>query len=388
MDYTSLFLDRLRSIESASRLRDLIAREGIGGRVTRDGGESVLNFSSNDYLDLARDARVKQAAVSALDRYGTGATASRLMAGTLDIHERLETCLAGLVNQPAALTFPAGFQMNLGVISALFDNEGWTLFSDALNHASLIDGCRLSRAQVQVYPHQDLEVLATLLEDAAGPKAIITESVFSMDGDLAPLQALDALAKEHGAMLVVDEAHAIGIHGRGGGLCVGCGIRPDITLGTLGKSLGSAGGFVAASDLICRVLVNTARSFIFSTGLNPASAAAALESARIVESDPEMGRRLIDRSRQFRGLLRESGFDVREDDSPIVPIVLGSNEDALRVAQALDDEGIMATAIRPPTVPEDTSRLRLSVTLAHTHEDLARTAQAVARAAKPFAAKV
>lgn len=375
MDYAKHFAERLNAVYADGLRRALRTREA-----------PLVNCSSNDYLNLAGDPRLAAAAQHAIAEHGCGATASRLMAGHLPIHERLEQALADLVGHDAALVFPSGYQMNVAVVSTLFDDR-WTVFSDALNHASLIDGCRLAGARVEVYPHGDLDALRARLEACAGPKAILTESVFSMDGDLAPLADLAGLARTHGALLVVDEAHALGIHRGGAGLCAAADVLPDVLLGTLGKAFGSAGGFVAGSALVRDLLINTARGFIFSTGLAPAAAAAALAAVQIVQNDPALGPELLARSRFLRDRLRNAGVDVPLDPSPIVPVVLGDNELTMTAAEALRDRGILVHGIRPPTVPAGTSRLRLSITLAHSFADLERLADAVADAVTARAAR-
>ncbi len=376
MRYADYFENKLDGIGADGQRRTLRAQDSVGGIIDSSSGR-LLNFSSNDYLNLATDPRLRDAAIAAVDRFGCGSTSSRLLAGELPVHATLEQALAVLVDQPTALVFPSGFQMNLAVLSALFDDE-WTIYSDALNHASLIDGCRLSDASVQVYPHCDTESLENLLRSGSGPRVIITESVFSMDGDLAPLAELARLARVYGAMLVVDEAHSIGIHGRGAGLARQEGVRPDITLGTLGKSLGTAGGFAATSEVIRDVLINTARPFIFTTGLSPVIAGAARRAVEIVQTSPGLGVELLKRSAYMRGLLNEAGLQVPDDPSPIIPIIIGDNAEAVRVSSELREHNILAFAIRPPSVPVGTSRLRLSITLAHTNADLEAASEAIA----------
>jgi 8-amino-7-oxononanoate synthase len=375
MQYADYFKAKLDALYASGQRRALRAQDSVGGIIDSPRGR-LLNFSSNDYLNLATDPRLRDAAVAALERYGCGSTSSRLMAGELPVHAALEEALAGLVEQPAALAFPSGFQMNLAVVSALFDVE-WTVYSDALNHASLIDGCRLSAATVHVYPHRDTEALEELLRSVDGPKAILTESVFSMDGDSAPLVELAGLARVHGAMLVVDEAHSIGIHGRGAGLSRQEGVLPDITLGTLGKSLGSGGGFVATSEVIRDVMINIARPFIFSTGISPANAEAARCAVEIVSASPDLGAELLKRAAYFRKLLNDAGLGVPTDSSPIIPIIVRENAQAVRLSSALRERNILAVAIRPPTVPVGTARLRLSLTLAHTDADVEAVAGAI-----------
>lgn len=370
----------LAALEGEALLRALDPLPGVGGKLTLD-GRAHLNFSSNDYLDLALDARLRDAAKRAVDDYGCGSTASRLMAGHLDLHAALEAAIARLVRQEATLVFPSGFQANLSVLTALAE-PGGAVFSDALNHASIVDGCRLAKAAVHVYRHRDAAHLEELLQsvDAPGRKLIVTDSVFSMDGDTAPLTALRSLAERYGALLIVDEAHGLGVFGEGRGLCAEVGIAADVVVGAMAKAMGSAGGFVAGPEPVIQFLVNKARPFIFSSGLAPGCAASALEAVRIFETELGLGVELRRRANILRGGLRSRGVDVPDDDSQIVPVMLGSNAAALEAAHALRERGILATAIRPPSVAEGTSRLRLSVTLAHTDADLERAADAIADA--------
>lgn len=367
----------LDAIRADGRWRSLTLAGGAGGTFTEH-GRTVLNFSSNDYLDLATDPRVIAGAQRAAAEYGCGATASRLMAGHLPIHATLEQRLAALTGQPAALLFPTGFQANLGVLTALGGAED-VIFSDALNHASIIDGARLARAQVAVYRHADTVHLAALLEQHASArrKIIVTDAIFSMDGDCAPLTEIAALARAHEAMLIVDEAHAVGVYGAGGGLCRELGIVPDVVVGTLSKALGSAGGFAATSPLVRDLLVNRARAFIYTTGLSPANAGAALAALDVLAEHPALGATLRQRAAAFAKALAAEGLDVPVRDVPIVPIALGGNEATMQAAQALREAGLWVTGIRPPTVPEGEARLRLTVTLAHSDAALADAAKAI-----------
>ncbi len=368
-------LDRL---DAEGLRRRLHALPEAGGVLEID-GRPVLNFSSNDYLDLANDPRVKRAAQEAVERFGCGATSSRLMTGHLDLHEALEAQLALLTRHEATLVFPSGYQANVGAIPTLA-GPGDAIFSDRLNHASLVDGCRLSRAQVHIYRHADVAHLAELLAacDAPGRRIVITDAVFSMDGDLAPLREIADAAKAFGAFLFVDEAHGLGIYGGGAGLSAELGVKPDAISANLAKSLGGGGGFVAGSAEFIDLLVNRARSFIFSTGLAPACVGAGLEAARIVMTELGLGAELLARAAFFREELRRHGVEVAEHRSPVIPIIVGSNEAALALSDALFERAILETAIRPPSVPYGTARLRLSVTLAHSREDLARAATIIA----------
>lgn len=350
-------------------------------RATRPGDPAAhARFSSNDYLGLARDLRVSSAAAEAAAHWGGGAGASRLMAGQHAIHAALEAALAAFLQQPSALVFPSGYQANVGTLTALA-GRGDVVFSDALNHASLIDGARLSRATVQVYPHNDMTALASLLEASGGARRriIVSESVFSMDGDLAPLQALAALAAQYGAWLVVDEAHAIGVYGEGRGACAAVGVVPDIFLGTLSKALGSQGGFVACTGAVRDLLVNRARTFIFSTGLAPACAAAALAALRVIEAEPSRGAKVLRAAAQLRAALHALGIGA-PGESHIVPVLLGDEALALRVAAACAARGAPVHAIRPPTVPPGTCRLRLSLSVHHSDEELTQLAAIIAGA--------
>lgn len=339
---------------------------------------SGLCFSSNDYLGLSRHPEVILAAQAALARHGAGATGSRLMAGQLAPHAALESALAQYFGTEAALVFPSGYQGNIGLLTALA-NRDTHIFSDALNHASLIDGARLSRATIQVYPHNDVAALEIMLAGAPPGvrKLVVTESVFSMDGDCAPVRALASVSERHGAALLVDEAHAIGVFGGGRGLCAREGVAPFALLGTLSKALGSQGGFVAGPAGLRDLLVNRARTFIFTTGLAPACAAAGLAALHLIEADPGMGVELLRRTAVFRAALQERGVHT-PGEAQIVPVVLGDEQHALAAAAACRQSGVEAHAIRPPTVPSGRCRLRLSITLEHSEADLAEAAAIIA----------
>ena len=384
-------------------------------------GRMLLNFSSNDYLNLAHHPYVKEQAIRAIEQWGCSASGSRLMSGTLAIHEELEAALARLVGTETALVFASGFGMNVGLIAALASRDD-LVFADRLNHASLVDGARLSGATVRRYAHNDAEALAKMMarSDCRGHRLLVCESVFSMDGDIAPLARLRELATAHDAALVVDEAHAIGVFGKGGGVARGLfhanahgdglmpaaigGLapagegassaarsrndeplndgRPDLTIGTLGKALGSLGGFVACSQEMRDLLVNRARSFIYSTALPPASCAAALAAVTCIEREPELGARLLDRAKAFHGMLVRRGLRLSPFETQIIPVPVGDNGLAVEFSRRLAQEGLLVTAVRPPTVPAGTARLRLSVTLAHEPADLERAADCIGRMAR------
>ena len=382
MDFYKQTLERM---EQDGLLRHTQAWPGAGGRIALTDGQTLLNFSSNDYLGLASHSHVKQRAREALDVYGCSASASRLMCGTLDLHEQLEAALARLVGTETALLFGTGFSMNVGILASLAGPSD-TIFSDRLIHASLIDGARLSRANISRFAHNGDTALARLLEKAptTGRRIVISESVFSMDGDIAPVAALCTLAKAHGAVLLLDEAHAIGVFGQGAGVCaeVGGEPQPDFLVGTLGKALGSAGGFVACSRVCREYLINRTRSFIYSTAPPPPSVGAALGALECIEQDPEMGARLLGQARDFHARLAGEGLRVLPFHSQIVPIMVGENRAALELAACLRERGMLATAIRPPTVPEGSARIRLSVTLSHTPAELAWAADQIGQAAR------
>ncbi|HEX3865924.1 MAG TPA: 8-amino-7-oxononanoate synthase, partial [Gemmatimonadaceae bacterium] len=342
------------------------------------------DFSSNDYLGLASDPRLAAAAANALREHGTGATASRLIAGNNAEHEALEADVARFFHAERALTFSSGYLANVGIIPALV-GRGDAIFSDALNHASLIDGCRLSRADVHVYQHADVGALASLLAEhrsAARRALIVTDGLFSMDGDLAPLAGISDLARRFDAWTYVDDAHAVGVLGNGGrGTATFAGLSDevDVVVGTLGKAFGAAGAFVYGSDELIQYLLNKARSFVFSTAMLPAQAAAARKGLRI--AGDEHGRR--DRVAQHARLMRKSfagcGIEtLGEDTSPVVPVLIGDVETTMRVGATLSALGYLVGAVRPPTVPAGTSRLRVTISAAHTAEQIVALAELVA----------
>jgi glycine C-acetyltransferase/8-amino-7-oxononanoate synthase len=329
---------------------------------------------------------VRAAAAEAARRWGVGAGASRLVSGTMTIHRRLEERLAAFKGRQAALLFGSGYLANTGVIAALA-RAGDVVFSDELNHASIVDGCRLSRAETFVYDHCDVEHLAWGIAQAEGRGAlIVTDSLFSMDGDFAPLEELVELAGRHRIRLMVDEAHAtgtIGSDGRGALAELGLEDEPDVIVGTLGKALGSYGAFVACDERMARYLLNTARTFIFSTAPPPPAVAGALAALDLLEENPRRVHKLQSNAAAFRGELEREGFELRGSRTHIMPLVVGDADLALRVCEQSLARGVFAQAIRPPTVPPNTSRLRLAVMASHRKEELraaARTLAACTRA--------
>ncbi len=373
----------LRAIQAASLYRTLRRVENDQGPVLRLDGREVVNFSSNNYLGLANHPALAEAAKAAIDRYGVGAAASRLISGNMALHEELENRLAEFKGTEAALVFNSGFQANAGIISTLA-GEGDALFSDELNHASIIDGCRLSRGQTIVYPHGDLNRLESALRQAAGARRrlIVTETIFSMDGDQAPLAGIVELAEKHGAAVMVDEAHATGIFGPGGaGVAsqLGLGDRVLVQMGTLGKALGGFGAYVAGSRALRELLINRCRSFIFTTALPPAVMAAALAAIDIVAREPERRAALWQNCRRLADGLQQLGFSVAAPQSPILPLILGDAERCMKLSARLLESGIFVQGIRPPTVPAGTSRLRITLMATHRPEHIDRALAAFAQ---------
>ncbi|WZO99234.1 8-amino-7-oxononanoate synthase [Isosphaeraceae bacterium EP7] len=348
---------------------------GAPGRVVHD-GRTLINFASNDYLGLAADPRLAAAANEAAATFGWGAGASPLVTGWREPHEKLAADLAAFEGAEAVALFPSGFAANLGTIVALV-GPGDAVYLDRLNHACLVDGARLSGATLRVYPHADADRLARSLSRDVGRFRrilIATDGVFSMDGDLAPLPRLADLADEFGAMLLVDEAHGTGLlgpTGRGSAELLGVSDRVSIKVGTLSKALGSVGGFVAGSGRLVDFLINRARPLIYSTGLPPAAAAAASEALCISISEPWRRAHALELADRFRTAMVAPGQNVGDSRSAIVPVLIGDERETLALAGRLKERGLLVGAIRPPTVPRGTSRLRLGFCASHTDGDLA-----------------
>ncbi len=347
-------------------------------------GRRVLLLCSNNYLGLADHQKVQEAAAEAALRWGVGAGSSRLVSGTMTVHGRLEKRLAAFKGTQTALLFGSGYLANLGVVGAL-SRAGEVVFSDELNHASIIDGCRLSRAETFIYRHNDVEHLAWGLEQAQGRGSlIVTESVFSMDGDVAPLQEIAALARRHDVRVVVDEAHGTGCLGPGGRGAVAAARLDraiDVVIGTLGKALGSYGAYVACDEEVAALLTNSARSLIFSTAPPPPAVAGALAALDVLEQQPRRVERLQANAAVLRTELAREGFDVAGSSTQIIPLIVGDASTAMRVCEAALERGVFAQAIRPPTVPDGTSRLRLAVMATHTEDELRVAARVLGRAA-------
>ena len=340
-------------------------------RVKRDDKEYLM-MASNNYLGLTFDPRVIEGALKGAQQYGTGSGGSRLVSGTFPLFTELERSLAKFKNTEKALVFNTGYMANVGTISAVAD-KNTIIFSDSLNHASIIDGCRLSRGSVKAYSHCDVDELKYLLKqvDRNARKLIVTDGVFSMDGDIAPLDKLYELSRDYNALLMVDDAHATGTIGNGHGTAAYFNLEKeiDIQLGTLSKSLGSVGGYVAANSTIIDYLVNTSRSFIFSTALSPADIGAALAALQVLETDRSVLGRLQENVNYMADQLTSLGINAT-NETPIFPILIGRNDDTLAVSDYLYESGIIGTAIRPPTVPIGESRIRLTVTAAHNKEQI------------------
>ena len=381
----------LERLGHAGLLRSILPVEGPTGPIGRIAGRETVVLCGNDYLGLASDPRLAEAAKKAMESEGFGAGSARLVSGSRRAHHELEEALARFKGAEACLIFSSGYSANVGIISALA-GPGCVVYSDALNHASLIDGARLSRAAVRVYRHNDPDHLEALLaepvEDPSSlfpaSRLVVTEGVFSMDGDLSPLDRIVPLARRFGASIMVDDAHGTGVLGEGGrgeggrGTASHFGVDPliDVKMGTLGKALGAFGAYVCGSRALIDYLINACRSFIYTTGLPPAVAAAAREALRIVETEPERIARLHRNIAFFREGLRSAGFDVPPDGTPIFPVIAGDADRALRLAEDLLERGVFARAIRPPTVPEGTARVRATVSAAHEDVHLERALDA------------
>jgi len=362
--------------------RQLTTVESAQDRHIQVGGRELVNFGSNNYLGLANRWELKIAVIEAIKKWGNSAGASRLVVGNMGIIEELEGALARLKATEAALVYPTGYAANMGVITALL-GQGDMVCIDKLNHASIIDACRFSGAEMRVYPHLGLGKLEALLARAGryARRFIITDTVFSMDGDLAPLPEIVALKQKYNATLIVDDAHGTGVfgpHGEGVAAHYGVEGKIDIVVGTLSKALGSIGGFVASSATVREFLINASRPFIYTTGIAPSACAAALAALRLLEAEPGLRERLRANVSWLRTKMHELGMECASGESPILPVPAGSNERALALAQTLLDHGVMAPAIRPPTVPSEKARVRISVMSTHTKEDLGTLVEALA----------
>ena len=378
--FTKLIAAELQEIKRQGLYRQLRHVEGEQGPTIFLDGQEVLNLSSNNYLGLANHPAIRAAAKEAIDRYACGSGASRLISGNMTLHLELEESIAKLKGAEAALVFNSGFQANVGLLSTLV-GEGDVIFSDALNHASIIDGCRLSRAEALIYPHCDLDRLESDLRKTQknSKKLIVTETVFSMDGDIAPVREIADLAARHGAVVMVDEAHATGVFGpNGGGIVEEMGLAGQvlIQMGTLGKALGGFGAYVAGSRDLRDLLINRCRSFIFTTSLPPVVIAMAKAAIDIIKKEPQRRRALRDNSQTLREGLERMGFSLGRSGSQILPLMVGDSAKCMILAERLLQNGVFAQGIRPPSVPPGTSRLRIVPMATHTREQMEQALRA------------
>ena len=375
MDYFQNFKDRLATKEQEQNKRSIKFYEPIDAVRVKCENREFIMMASNNYLGLTHDIRVQQAAIQAVQHYGSGSGGARLTSGSFPLFNELETAISDFKHTEQALIFNTGYMANVGTITALM-NKHSVIISDELNHASIIDGCRLSGAQIERYKHKDVEHAEYILKNyKSAHKMIITDGVFSMDGDIAPLDRLYELSKDYNALLMVDDAHATGVIGNGRGTAHHFGLTDvDVQLGTLIKALGSVGGYVAGRKELIEYLINYSRSFIFSTALSPADIGAALEALRIIHDDSSVVDTLRENTVYMSHKLQAMGIDC-DDETPIFPIVVGENDRALTLARELKERSIIITAIRPPTVPVGESRLRMTVTAAHSKEQLDYVAQ-------------
>ncbi|MFQ5442009.1 MAG: 8-amino-7-oxononanoate synthase [Thermodesulfobacteriota bacterium] len=366
--------EELKKITAAGLKRSPRILEGpVGTRVRIDGEEKIL-LCSNDYLGLANNPEVKKAFIEGVERYGAGAGASRLVSGTLTPHKKLEERIRDFKGTESALIFNSGYNANVGLITTLADRST-EIFSDRLNHASIVDACVLSRAKVKRYAHGDVDSLEGLLKKSTvKKKIIITEGVFSMDGDVAPLGEITGLLERYGAQLILDDAHGVGVLGeKGRGTLEHFSIKDHpliIQMGTFGKAFGAFGAFVAGSRELIELLISKARTFIYTTALPPAICEATIKAIGIVDKNPALVKGLNEKARYMREGLKEAGIDILQSTTQIIPLLVGEADRAMEISKILFEKGLFVQGIRPPTVPENTSRLRLTATAAHTKDDL------------------
>lgn len=374
--------DELEKTRKIGLWRVLKRYKPIGPVTGELDGRPVINFAANDYLGFSFHPKLRAAAAEALSLYGAGGTASRLVSGDNVLYQELEAELARLKGCEAALIFPTGYQANIGVIKALA-KKGDVIYTDRLSHASLIDGCLLSGAEIRRYHHNDLKILKKWLAGTGSfrRRFIVTDTVFSMDGDLAPLPELSDLAKRYQAILLVDDAHGTGVLGdKGAGAVSYLGAKDvPVQIGTLSKALGCLGGFVSGSGELMDLLVNKSRPLIFSTALPPSVLAAAFAAVRLLKEEPVWQKKLTENIDYMRRVLSAAGVTVSDDPTPILPIVIGDADAAVRLSLALLDAGFLAPAIRPPAVPPGGSRLRITVSACHTKEQIDGLMEALMR---------
>ncbi|QGG46248.1 8-amino-7-oxononanoate synthase [Heliorestis convoluta] len=370
------FSETLESLRAKDLYRKLNYLEAAQDPYTIIEGQKVLLLSSNNYLGLCNDERMKEAAIRTIQEYGVGSGGSRLTTGSYKLHQELEEKLAAFKETEKAIVFSTGYATNVGTISALADPD-WVIFCDRLNHGSIIDGCRLSGAKLVVYKHCDVVDLEKKIKryHNKGKGLIITDGVFSMDGDIAPLPEIVRLAKEHNLLTMVDDAHGTGILGKkGSGTVAHFNLQDqvDIQMGTLSKAFASEGGYIAGKQSMIDYIRHKAKSFIYSTAPAPHTIAISLQALEIIQKEPERRKSLLEKAQWFRGELNNNGFSVPMDNSPIIPLQVGDADLALQWSRKLFEEAIYVPAIRPPTVPQGTSRLRYSIMATHDYKDLKR----------------
>ena len=378
--------DALEQLRAEGLYRRLRVLEGEQAHTSRFDGRDVINLSSNNYLGLTSHPALREAAIRAVRELGAGSGSVRTIAGTMALHMELERRIAAFKHTESAVVFQSGFAANAGTVAAILGKEDLIL-SDELNHASIIDGARLSRASIKVFPHRDVEALRRLLEETASIKRrlVITDGVFSMDGDIAPLREIAALAREHGAIMMVDDAHSSGVLGRNGRGTVDhfdLHGQVDIQVGTLSKAMGVLGGYVCGSKSLIEFLYHRARPFLFSTSHPPAVAAACLAAIDVLEREPERIERLWANTKRFKAGLARLGFDTGGSETPITPILVGEADTAMKFSDRAFERGVFAQGIGFPTVAKGRARLRTIVTATHTEEELDRALEILGDAAR------
>lgn len=376
-----MFSEKLKILREKSLFRDIKDRASPQGPKVKFGSREYVNFSTNDYLGLANHPYLIDIVKKALDDYGYGSAASRLLSGGSNLHKELEDKIAKFKGTEFALVFNSGYSANTGIIPAITDKDD-VIFSDELNHASIIDGCRLSKAKTLIYRHKDVSHLEYLIrKEDAKSKIVITDTVFSMAGDIAPLSEICDICKKNNAILYIDDAHGTGVLGNSRGTLSHFNIKPEpwiIQVGTFSKAFGSFGAFVAGSRDVIEWILNTARSFIFSTALPSCAIAASLAALELIEGNPELSKRLWENRNKVVKYIKDTTFDIIESETPIITLKTGTVLNTLRVSKHLYDKGIFAPAIRPPTVIEP--RIRITVTAAHTDENIERLIEALKEA--------
>jgi glycine C-acetyltransferase len=384
LSYLSEQLNQWRQEGTYQRLRVLQSESAAHSRFD---GKEVINLASNNYLGLTTHPKLREAALEAVRKFGVGSGAVRTISGTMSLHLELEERIAAFKHAKACVVFQSGFAANAGTVAAILGPEDH-IISDELNHASIIDGCRLSRAKIHVFPHKDTlaaENILTELDRAAGRKLLISDGVFSMDGDIGPLQGLTAAAEKHGAIMMVDDAHSSGVLGRNGRGTIdhfGLHGRVQVQVGTLSKAIGVLGGYVCGSRDLIEFLYHRARPFLFSTSHPPAVAAACLAAFDVLEQEPERIQNLWNNTKYFKAGLTSSGFDTGMSETPITPVIVGEPKLAHELSRLLFEEGVLATGIGFPTVPKGKARVRTIVTATHTQEELDRALEAFRRIGK------